>query len=68
MKFRVSTVRLVGLWAVAMVALLPPGSRAQPGGGGGDGGGGGAPEEGDTSDAVECAQDGSDAHYEEFLA
>ena len=73
MKPRVPTAVLVGVWTVAMVGLLPPGTRAQPGGGGGGGGpggdgGGGPPTANDDAEAVECSQEGSDAHYEEFLA
>lgn len=46
---------------IVILALLPQGSRAQPGGGGGGPGG-------DSSSAtVDCATDGSDAHYEESL-
>ncbi|CAB1112599.1 unnamed protein product [Ectocarpus sp. CCAP 1310/34] len=58
-----------GVVAAASAALLllllalPQGSRAQPGGGG-DGG----PPGSTSSATVECATDGTDAHYEEFLA
>ena len=67
MKPRGSTAALVGIWAVAMMALLPPGSLAQPGGGGG-GGGGGAAAADDDAEVVECSQEGTDAHYQESLA
>lgn len=64
-----------GVAAAASAALLllllalPQGSRAQPGGGGGGSGDGDGGPPGSTSSAtVECASDGTDAHYEEFLA
>ncbi len=83
MKPRVSSF-LVGVWAVAMMALLPQGSHAQDGGGGGGGGGGGdgggggggggaediptpAPVEGGGAPPLVCENDGSSAHYEEYL-
>lgn len=64
MKPGVSTAVLVGVWTVAMIALLPSGSRAQNGGGGNSGG----PNKQVAGDGVECAQQGTDAHYEEILA
>ncbi|CBJ31670.1 conserved unknown protein [Ectocarpus siliculosus] len=73
----VGVARTALLFLLLLLTRLPQGSRAQPGGGGsGDGGGGGdgpggdeVPGEDEGSDAsVECAYNGSDAHYDEFLA
>lgn len=76
MKTRATTV-LVGVGAVAATVLLPLGAHAQPGSDGGDGGdggppdsagGGGPPGMGSSSvEVVECPEDGSNAHYDEFL-
>lgn len=56
---------------VAVMALLPQSSRAQPGGNdmpSGDDGGGDPGAQVSSSATVDCAENGSDAHYEEFLA
>ena len=63
MKTKATTTVLLGVGAVAAMALLPRVARAQPGG---DGGGGGPPEV-DTEDLVYCPEDGTNAHYDEFL-
>ena len=64
-----ATTALLGVAAFVAMALLPQTAHAQPGGdgGGGGGGGGGGPPEVDSEDAVECPEDGSNAHYDEFL-
>lgn len=66
-----SALRL-GFGAAAVMALLSRSSHAQPGGGPGTGGpDAGGPDAGgpggETAATVDCAEDGSDAHYEEFL-
>ena len=67
MKTKATTTALLGIGAVAAMMLLPQVARAQPGGdGGGDGGGGGPPEV-DTENLVYCPEDGTNAHYDEFL-
>ena len=74
MKTNATTV-LLGVGAVAAMVLLPRGAHAQPTSDGGppDGGppdgegGGGGPPEVDTDSLVYCPEDGSNAHYDEFL-
>ena len=74
MKTNATTV-LLGVGAVAAMVLLPRGAHAQstsdggpPDGGPPDGeGSGGGPPEVDTENLVYCPDDGSNAHYDEFL-
>ena len=63
MKTKATTV-LLGVGIVAATVLLPQAIQAQPGGGS-DSGGGEATS--DAGDLVYCAEDGSSAHYEEYL-
>lgn len=64
MKARACTVLVGTATTIAVMALMPKRSHAQPGGDGG-----GVPPGGDSGDAatVDCAMDGSSAHYDEFL-
>lgn len=67
MKTRACTALFGVATIIAVMAWMPQRSHAQPGGGGDEGNG--APPGENLSDAatVDCASNGTDAHYEEFL-
>ena len=68
---------LLGVGVVAAMVLLPRSVHAQVGSGGGNRSKGGSPDDGeggggasdtDSADLVYCPEDGSNAHYDEFLS